>query len=68
MRILFLFALLGACGGRQNTAPTPQVHKPTFSASHVRAFTDTFAVTSVTDTPSNLWVGTTHGLLRWDLR
>ena len=67
MRILFLFALLGGCGGPQKADVQNAPHKPTFTGSHVRAFTDTFAVTSVTDTPANVWVGSTHGLLRWDL-
>src|SRR5581483_9147360 len=33
----------------------------------VRSYTDTYAVTSIADSPSALWVGTPHGLLRWDV-
>jgi hypothetical protein len=67
MRIFFLFALLGACGAGQKAEVQSSPKKPTFSGSHVRAFTDTFAVTSVADTAANVWVGSPHGLLRWDL-
>ncbi len=70
MRIFFACALLaglGGCAGHQGAQPPAAPKKPTFAASHVRAFTDTFAVTSVTDSPNNLWVGSTHGLLRWDM-
>jgi hypothetical protein len=66
MRV-FCFCVLAACAGQKvnpTTAPTPKL---SFAASHVRAYTDTFAVTSVADTAANVWVGTTHGLLRWDL-
>jgi Two component regulator propeller len=70
MRISFacvLVAGFAGCAGHQVTPPPTAPKRPSFTASHVRAFTDTFAVTSVTDTSSNLWVGSTHGLLRWDL-
>lgn len=49
------------------TVPEAAPAEPPFTASHIRSYTDTFAVTSIADSPSNLWVGTTHGLLRWDL-
>ncbi len=67
--VTLAFALMvGACGPgtRAPVAPAAQP-KPSFSASKVRSFTDTFAVTAVADSGSNLWVGTPHGLLRWEL-
>jgi hypothetical protein len=68
MRILWWCAVATACATGSSAPPaTVEPPKPSFGASHVRAFTDTFAVTSVTDTPANIWVGSTHGLLRWDL-
>jgi hypothetical protein len=70
MRISFVCALISGiagCAGSQVAPPPPPPPKPTFGASHVHAFTDTFAVTSVADTAANVWVGSPHGLLRWDL-
>jgi hypothetical protein len=66
MRV-FCFCVLAACAGQKVTPTTAAPPRPSFAASHVRAYTDTFAVTSVADTAANIWVGTTHGLLRWDL-
>src|SRR5436190_18856761 len=42
----------------------PQI---TFSGKKVRSYTDTFAVISIADSPSTLWVGTTRGLIKWDV-
>ena len=46
------------------TPPTGPRHS--FNASAIRSFTDTFAVSMLVDTPSNLFVGSTRGLVRWD--
>jgi hypothetical protein len=67
MRLCLSCLLLAACAGPKVTPPPPAPARPAFSASRVRAYTDTFAVTSVADTAANVWVGSTHGLLRWDL-
>jgi hypothetical protein len=60
---------LAACHPRiaHPTTAVEAPRAPPFTASRVRSFTDTFAVTSIADSPSNLWVGTARGLMRWDL-
>ncbi|HZS40607.1 MAG TPA: hypothetical protein VFF06_27430 [Polyangia bacterium] len=63
-----LSALVAACGPKAHpVALPPPPPKPSFAASRVRSFTDTFAVTAVADSGSNLWLGTPRGLLRWEL-
>src|SRR3954462_10500604 len=45
-------------------APPPK--PPSFTASRIRAFTDSVAVTAIADSPSTLLVGTPRGLVRWE--
>jgi hypothetical protein len=59
---------VSACGPAVKKGETvPEAPRPTWNASKVRSFTDTFPVTSIADTAHNLWIGSTHGLIRWDL-
>jgi hypothetical protein len=43
-------------------APLP----PSFTASRIRSFSDSLAVTAIADSPSTLFLGTSRGLVRWD--
>jgi hypothetical protein len=64
--LVAILALVGACAPK--AAPVTEVpHAPTFAASKIYSFTDTFAVTSVVDGGAVLWAGTPRGLMRWDL-
>ena len=45
-------------------APAPRA--PSFTASRVRSFSDSIAVTAIADSPSSLLVGTARGLVRWE--
>lgn len=67
MRIFAGVLVLCACAGQKVAPAAPSAPKVSFNGSRVHAYTDTFAVTSVADTASNVWVGSTHGLLRYDL-
>lgn len=61
-------ALAGAACHKRHVAPaaaTP-APKPAFTASRVRAFSDSLAVTAIADSPTTLYVGTARGLIRWD--
>jgi hypothetical protein len=44
--------------------PTPK--PPSFTASRVRGFSDSLAVTAIADSPSHVLAGTARGLLRWE--
>lgn len=62
-------AALTALSGCSTPKPPPVVPAApttTFSASRIRSFSDSFAVTAIADSPSTLFVGTAHGLLRWE--
>src|SRR4051794_7840458 len=61
------FLFLGCMPKKQASTTPAEKPRPTFRASRLRSFTDTFAVTTVADSPQNLWVGSVHGLVRWDL-
>jgi hypothetical protein len=54
---------------RATTPPAPAEAGPglTFSGKKVRSYTDTFAITSIADSPTTLWAGTPRGLLKWDV-
>jgi hypothetical protein len=69
VRLWLLLVAVAACGPRKGPARAEAEGEkpPSFRASRVRSFTDTFAVTAVADTPSQLWIGTPHGLLRWEV-
>ena len=62
-------ASLLSCGphARRGATGGDPVARQTFSGSRVRSYTDTFAVTSIADSPTSLFIGTAHGLLRWEL-
>jgi hypothetical protein len=66
------FTLLFAFGasGCPHRDTTPAAHEaaraPTFTASRVRTFADTYAITAVADSPTTLYAGTTRGLVRWE--
>jgi hypothetical protein len=52
-------------------APLPQPSVPsappkTFTASRIRSFSDSSPVTAIADSPTTLFVGTSHGLIRWE--
>jgi hypothetical protein len=64
--IVGLALLVAGCHPATRT-PGDGVPRRTFTGQKVRSFTDTFAVTSIADSPTHLWVGTAHGLLRWDV-
>lgn len=62
-----MVALVSACGPRAKPVEVkPQARPNTFNAARVRSYTDTFAATAIADSPSHIWVGSPHGLLRWD--
>lgn len=61
-------ALVCGCHHRV-PAPPPPAPAPrplTFTASRIRSFSDSYAVTAVADSPSMLLVGTPRGLVRWE--
>ena len=64
------FALmLAAAGCHKHQAPPPAAplpKPPSFTASRIRSFSDSLAVTAIADSPSTLFVGTPRGLLRWE--
>ncbi len=72
---LLLFGVVGVpffaigCGEPTPSVTTgpPTVARGTFTGSKIRTFTDTYAVTALADGGSTLWVGSPHGLLKWDL-
>jgi hypothetical protein len=45
---------------------TPAPKPPTFTASRIRAFSDSLAVTAIADSPTALFAGTARGLIRWE--
>ena len=60
---------LVALAGCPKPKPIPIAPAPpamTFAASRIRSFSDSFAVTAIADSPSTIFVGTPHGLLRWE--
>jgi hypothetical protein len=65
-----MVACIASCGpsavrdGRTKSS-TPSTSEVAFSKPRVRSFTDTLAVTALADSPSQVWVGSTHGLVRW---
>ena len=63
-----LALLLVLAGCPKNLAPPPAAPapKPTFTASRIRGFSDSVAVTAIADSPSAVLVGTPRGLLRWE--
>jgi ligand-binding sensor domain-containing protein len=69
MRIasVVLALVASACHGRRAGGPAPAtaVARATFAASRVRAFSDSLAVTAISDSPTSVWVGTASGLLHW---
>jgi hypothetical protein len=48
------------------TTTPPSAPRHSFNASAIRSFTDTYAVSTLVDTSTNLFVGSTRGLVRWD--
>ncbi|MDB4964522.1 MAG: Hybrid sensor [Myxococcales bacterium] len=70
VRFVTIVATLFSAGcPRQAVTPPPSapaIRPPSFTASRVRAFSDSLAVTSVADSPASLFVGTPRGLVRWD--
>ena len=64
-----LALVLAATGCHKHAALPPSVEAPkppSFTASRIRAFSDSVAVTAIADSPSTLLVGTGRGLLRWE--
>ncbi|HSN34657.1 MAG TPA: hypothetical protein VLU41_18330, partial [Ideonella sp.] len=62
-------ALLVAAGCHKHDTPPPAEpapRPPSFTASRIRSFSDSFAVTAIGDSPAALLVGTPRGLLRWE--
>jgi len=59
---------VGACHPRATAPPPvePAAKPPSFGASRIRSFTDSSAVTAIADSPSQLYVGTSRGLIRWE--
>ncbi len=47
-------------------APAAQPRPPSFTASRVRAFADSLAITAIADSAAMLYAGTSRGLLRWE--
>jgi hypothetical protein len=71
--VTFLLGVVGlgltACPkstGKVTTAP-PAPPRHSFNVSAIRSFTDTYAVSTLIDTSSNIFVGSTRGLVRWDV-
>lgn len=67
MSALALVVVAGGCHKHATPPPaTPAPKPPSFTASRVRAFSDSLAVTAIADSPTTLFVGTPRGLLRWE--
>jgi hypothetical protein len=63
---LAVAALAGCPAPAPPAANVPVAPPISFSASRIRSFSDSFAVTAVADSPTTLLVGTTRGLIRWE--
>jgi hypothetical protein len=69
-RALALITALATAGCHPRAAAPPPAapapRPPSFGASRIRSFSDSLAVTAIADSPTTLFVGTAHGLLRWE--
>jgi hypothetical protein len=59
-------AALAGCPAPPQLQSTPTAPPKTFTASRIRSFADSFPVTAIADSATTLFVGTTHGLIRWE--
>jgi hypothetical protein len=73
MRILFAASLLAAslplasCDFFRNLTGTQQVAPKEVKPLAVKSFSETTAVTAIQPVGGNLYVGTAHGLIKWDI-
>ncbi len=65
--VVLAVAVIG-CGPAVKKGETvAEPHKPTFTGAKIRSFSDTYPITSIVDSPTHIWAGSTHGLVRWEL-
>ena len=58
---------VGGCHKHVTPPPAePAPKPPSFTASRIRSFSDSFTVTAIGDSPAAVLVGTPRGLLRWE--